>query len=48
MCECGFHSCICCKDTSPCYDELKPNPECNEPTLMICYCCLEQSCEGVA
>lgn len=41
MCEFGFHSCIVCKDTSPCSDNLEPNPKCNDPTMMICYCCLE-------
>lgn len=43
MCECGFHSCIVCEDTSPCSDMLVPNPECHEPVLLICNSCLEQS-----
>lgn len=43
MCECGFHSCIICKDTSPCSDTLRPNPKCHEPDFLICYSCLEES-----
>jgi len=43
MCECGYHSCIVCKDTSPCGDTLTSNSNCTDPTMIICYCCLENT-----
>ena len=43
MCEFGFHSCPVCKDTSPCNEKLDSNPNCFDPNMMICYCCLETS-----